>query len=165
MKRVLTFLFCLVTSAAMAQVAGHSSQMVPSEVQEAILVKYKAAPHSNMTAQQAEQLLAGTLVIEAGFRGCGACENMFDAMKEGGVLSKWEKKGIRFYQIDILNKRFAPLQKLMYNFVVKAVKGDLNRTGVPWLFIFKDGKITVIQSGFDNTKRNKFVENLEKATL
>ena len=176
MKKILIFLCCLLAPALMAQghVCGPSGCSVSSsasedngyvrravdpEVYEALLVINGLQSSSNMTTSQAEKILKGTIVVEVGFPGCSPCGKMVKAIEEAGLLSKWEQKNVRFYQLNSTkDEKNSPC-------LVNWMKRVARTYTVPLLFVIKDGKVVALRKGYNSEEKDSFLQKLERVTL
>ncbi|MBR5608685.1 MAG: hypothetical protein IKW63_00215 [Elusimicrobiaceae bacterium] len=160
MKKILIFLCCLLAPALMAQTTGYVSRAVPADVYEALLVVNEQHPNSNMTSTQAKEILKGTIVLEAGFSACGACENMIKAIEEAGLLSLWQRQGTRFYQLQSIKDGTKNTPRL-----IDWMTGVAETTSVPLLFVIKDGKVVAARKGYNSKDKDSFISKLKSVTL
>ena len=178
MKKILILLCCLLAPALMAQehVCGPSGcsasssvsddngyvrRAVDPEVYEALLVVNGLRSNSNMTTSQAEKILKGTIVVEAGFPACSPCGKMIKAIEEAGLLSKWEQKNIRFYQLNSTEDEKKKNSPNLINWMKRVAR----TYSVPLLFVIKDGKVVAIRKGYNSEEKDSFLQKLEKVTL
>lgn len=161
MKRIGVLLFCLLAPVVMAQDNSYEYRAIVPDVYEALLVANSRKQDSNMTVDQAKEILEGTIVLVVGYSSCVPCKNMLDKIEEEGFPSLWEREGVRFYQLhSIADKRNKSEAKL-----IDWIEDVCNQKSVPVLLIIKNGKVTSRCVGYKKDNEDIFVSGLKQRTL
>ena len=161
MKKILTILCCLLAPALMANsVVNHREHVMPAEVYEALLVVNGQHDNSNMTFDQAQEVVKGIIVLEVGTQTCSACNKMYGTIKESSLPAKWEKKGVHFYHVDYENDSAKSGPRL-----IDWMREQYGIRSVPVLLVIKNGQVVARRLGFNMKDKISFIENLERVTL
>ena len=140
MKKILLLVMILLSLPLAAQsysVVAHKDSFFkntpPAEFLEAVhfMQEYDSAKNGPLSPEQAkyEQMASGIVVLNFSFFACHPCYDMWSFLGEEGIFELWKEKGVRYYQVDVANRKLsAPYVK------------EFNVHSSPTLVFLIDGK-------------------------
>ena len=140
---------------------------VPGDVYEALVHMRILSKKANLSDREKEQLrkyratAKGVIVVEVSSKGCYPCRKLLEALQSPygnnpSVVSQWQKKGVRFYQLD--------WQADGYSEKAQSLSEMLKIESVPALVFFSNGREVMRLKGYDSLKQEQTMQDIMKYT-